>query len=637
MSSMSKEDWERFEQITGSLKIVLESDLEHLRRMDEVKRIGIWNQIEHNQSIFEEEFANRLPRDIMMHSKSEFSFAKLLLAAAAHVNNEKNSITEGFSEKELTLVKNYEKFNVFDILSTDEIVERIHRRGDIYQIVREFYEGQYSDLDRLLDDPEIEKGLRYAFKNYYEKRFDKIRKAVQAYAGKYGPIMVVNQIEQKVWEGIKKSEAERKDIADNLTRRIRDVATKLKSLDKIDTENDTLRDKLRDIEGQILAGKAPSNLAPLESERNRLSQHYLYFEQELADLIDATEKKQRELGTREGELEKAKQEYQKHMQEEKQSIVENELKQIDALKNDLANEARALQEEKGSFQLKRQEIDDRLKQISEALEGKSIRFIAKEDAKLCELNFMGRFNTKMQNFPLKIQSPIEGKAYEIRSWNESSHFKFTEGSASDCPENIRSRYIVAERKYGFFGDRVKKVIIEAVSLNHLKEFGDYGFDTRRANLSELLQLLARFIDSAEVGKYMHVIGVASPTGWDERVMKEIKSTDFAHNYVSRYVSICLIDATTGELVYNPADERITKFVDFFRPQFDRERVERIKNNILRKLSEIDYVVFGEILKETKEERLLVLKAFHDLETDKIYRLRYIKDVGLVLERVRQDS
>jgi hypothetical protein len=634
---MSKEDWERFEQITGSLKVVLESDLEHLRRMDEVKRIGIWNQIEHNQSIFEEEFARRLPRDIMMHSKSEFSFAKLLLAAAAHINNEKNSITESFSEKELALVKNYEKFNVFDILSTDEIVERIHRRGDIYQIVREFYEGQYSDLDRLLDDPEIEKGLRYAFKNYYEKRFDKIRKAVQAYAGKYGPIMVVNQIEQKVWEDIKKSEEERKNISESLRRQIADVASRFKSLDAVEKERGIFDNKLGDVERQAVVGKSEVSLRTLESEKDRLAHSYLGFEGEITDLIEATERKQRELVTREAELERARQEYKQQMQEEKRRLVESELKEIDALKNKLDSERWNLQQGKDALQLKRQELDDRLHQITEALGGNPIRLITKEDAKLCEHNFIARFDAKMQDFPLKIHSPLENKTHEIRSWNEDSHIRSTEGGALNTPANARSRYIISERKYGFFGERITKVIIEAMSLNHLREFEGYGFDARRANLSEFLTLMSRFIDNAEIGKYLHVIGIASPTGWDERVLKEIGSTEFAHNYISRYISICLVDSTTGELVYNPADERITKFVDFFRPQFDRERVERINNNILRRLSEIDHVVFEEVLKDTKEERVLVIKAFHDMAKDKMYRLRYIKDVGLVLERVKQED
>ena len=633
MIQMSKEDWGLFDEVMRLANSVLDSDLEGLRRMDEVKRIDHWNHIEQDQNRLDQEFASRLPRDIAMNSRSNFSFARLLLAAAAHVNGEESPIIERFNSTELALVENFERFNVFDISSTEELVERIDRRGDIYELVMEFYKGQYSDLDAILDNPRIEKDLKYAFKNRYKKRLDGVADAVVAYVRKYGPVKLAGQIEQKVLDNIKQSEEERRSIAESLRNRMADVASKLRSLDQVEREGDLFKDKLRDVERELLAGRDPGGLDALDSEKDRLGQSYLEFEREIAALIEATADKQGELAAREGELDKARQEYEQLSQEDKQRLVENELREIDSLKSELESDARSLEEERSSLQLKRSEMDDRLRQITETLEGKSIRFVTREDAKLCELNLIARFDTKMQSFPLKIDSPIERKTHEVKSWNQESHLRYTEGAAPDAPSNVRSRYIIGDRKFGFFGERVKKVVIEAVSLNHLHDFEEYGFDVRRANLSEFLNVVARFLDSAEIGKYLHVIGIASPTGWDERVARELSSTDFAHNYVSRFVSICLVDSVTGDVVHNPADERIARFVDFFRPEFDREKLERIKGIIMKGLSEKDYVVFEDVAEETMEERLLLNKAFHDLDADKKGRLRYIKDVGLVLEVV----
>ncbi len=635
MADMSGEDWKSFkDEVVRAVNAVLDSDLEQLRRRDEVKRIDLWNQIEHSQNVFDDEYSTRLPRDIAMDTRSKFALSKLLLAAAAHVNGEESPVINQFNEKELTLVENFEKFNVFDILSTQEIVDRIARRGDIYQLVKEFYEGQYSDLDALLDDPSIEKDLKYAFKDKYRKRLDGIVQGVQAYVGKYGPIMVVDQIEQKVWDDIKKSEEERRSIADTLRRRMADVASKLQGLDDVERAGDSFRDRLREIERQLLAGVTPGDLGSLESEKDRLGQSYLDFEREIVALLEATEEKHRELGAREAELEGTRQEYEQQMQEDKQRLVENELREIEALKDELDEEARSLEEERNSLQLKRGEMDDRLQQINDVLEGKSIRFTTKEDAKLCELNLIARFDTKMQAFPVKLYSPIEKKTHEVRSWNSESHLRYSEGGAPDCPSNARSRYIVADRKYGFFGERVKKVVVEAVSLNHLREFEEYGFDVRRVNLAEFLNLVSRFIDSAEIGRYFHVLGIASPTGWDERVEKELTSTEFAHNYVSRNVSICLVDSVTGDIAYNPVDERIAKLAGYFTPEFNRERVERIRNHILDAVTKRDYIVFDDVVEETKEDRASVNKAFHDLDKEKKVHLRYIKGVGLVAEPPR---
>lgn len=635
MEGMSRDDWSRFQdEVTRPVNLVLDSDLEHLRRMTGEKRSALWGQIQQNQTVFEDEFATRLPRDIMMNTRSKFAFAKLLLAAADHGNDEQAAPAAGFNSTELALVENFEKFNVFDVLSTDEIVDRIFRRGDVYDLVRTFYEGQFADLDRLLDDPDIERDIKSAFKVRYNKRLEKIVEGVQTYVGKYGPIIVVNQIEQKVWDDIRKSEEQRKQIADTLRKRMADVASRLGSLDQVESEGDRFTDRLREIEKAMLDGNDPGSLDALQSEKDRLVESYLGFEKDIEGLIQAAQEKQRELEAREAELEKARGEYEQLTQEDKQRLVEGELKEIEALKSELDSEARGLEEEKSSLQIKREELGDRLRQITDAMEGKSLRFMAKEDATLSELNTIARFDTKMQTLPLKVRSPIDGKTYEIKSWKRGSHVKLAESTAPDVPSNLRSRYAIEERKHGVFGEKIEKVVIEAISLNHLREYEEYGFDTRRANLSEFLGLITEVIDSAEVGRYFHVIGIASPTGWDERVKEAIASTEFARNYVSRYVSICLVDSVTGEMLLNPADERISQFADYFRPEFDRERVAKVISHIQKRLSEKDYVVFQDMVEETGEERTFINKAFHEMAEAKKARMRLIKDVGLVLEVLR---
>lgn len=266
-------------------------------------------------------------------------------------------------------------------------------------------------------------------------------------------------------------------------------------------------------------------------------------------------------------------------------------------------------------------------------EGKSLRFITKDDAKLCELNFIARFDMKMHNFPLNISSPIENKTFVIKSWQEDSHIRTSEIDVSaNIPSNISSRYIISEKKNKLSTEKIMKVVITAVSFNHLKEFAEYGLDARRANLAEFLGLITRFIDSAELGKYLHIIGIASPTGWDERVVKEVKSSDFARNYVSRYVSVCLVDSVTGEVFYNLAEERITSFVSFFTPEFKRKKVEKIKKVVLEKLRTKGYVVFNDIVEETRENKAIVHKALCELESEKKEEIRYIKEVGLLVPR-----
>ena len=216
--------------------------------------------------------------------------------------------------------------------------------------------------------------------------------------------------------------------------------------------------------------------------------------------------------------------------------VEEESRKILEIKADEFERKKAeLELEKQKVIEKRDEIEEILKQINTSEED-LLRIVEKDEARFYELNFIGRFDIKMHNFPLKIYSPIENKTFEIKSWQEDSHLKLSEKEANaSMPQNLSSRYVIVEKKYKFFGEKVKRVIIEAISLNHLNEYENYGFDVNKATLAEFLELINKFIDSAEFGKYLHVIGIASPTGWEDKVVKEINSSDFAHNYVSRYV------------------------------------------------------------------------------------------------------
>ncbi len=342
------------------------------------------------------------------------------------------------------------------------------------------------------------------------------------------------------------------------------------------------------------------------------------------------------------ELEKERQAYKEKMQEENQRIVENELKEVARLKDELQNKENTLLAEKEQVEIKKNELSEKLNQITDVMKGKPVRFAARDDAKLYELNCIARFDAKMHHFPLRFYNPLDKKNYTITSWD--SHYRFDSreevfGSENlnyseieaKNPLNARSIYLVEEKRFRLFGDRIKKIAIEAVSYNHLKDYAEHGFDTNRATLSEFLLLLSKSINSAEMGNYLHVIGIASPTGWDERVVQEIKSMKFAHNYVSRYVSVCLIDSVTGDVYYNPADDRIPGFIEFFKPEFDSEKVERVKKHVLEKFRLKDYVVFSDTLEETEENRAIVNKAFYDLENEGRGRTRSIKDVGLVLE------
>lgn len=632
MINSSEGDFKHLDELLRPAELVLSRGLEGIRRRDETERIDLWNRIKENQSKFEEEFLGVLARDLEEEMSGRFCLARLILIAAAYRNGENSLTTGDYNDTEIEMVQDFEKFNVFDVLDTKEIVERIARKEDIYELVIEFYHKEYMKLDDILDNPEIQRDLKLAFKKRYKKRFDKVVEGVQAYVGKYGPVIVVTQIENKIWDTIKESEDRRKSVVAELEKQLNELSSGIASPEEIDEANAKLREDLSAIEAGLAAGNAPQDILNIESQKNGIIERYLDIEKALAAQAEEIGQKRQEIENREEELEQERQEYQEQAQEENSRLLESELNELKTLKEDLLSQEEVFEADREELERKREELDSRLQDIKDALEGKPIRIVAKEDARLCELNFIARFNTKLETYPIKFSSPIDSKKYEIKSWSEGSHIKLAEETMPEMPANTRSRYAVSEKKWGFFGKKSDKVVIEAVSINHLEEFEKYGFDARRANISDFLGIISRFINSAEMGKYFHVLGIASPTGWDNRVKKEIESTDFAHNYVSRNVSICLVDSMTGDVFYNPEDDRISNFVEFFQPQFDKERVAEVKEFIRDRLALKNYVAFDDLLEEVNEKRDIIDKAFYDFEFEKNHRMRIIKDVGVVLEK-----
>ena len=295
MSDAKNIDYQRLEEVLTPVEIVLNGDFEGLRRKDERERTELWNKIKQSHGTFEDDFFLGLSSDLRQELANRFTLSQLLLATVAYANQEESPIMDIFNIKELELVKDFEKFNVFDILSTDEIVQRAARREDIYDLIVDFYKGQYSDLDLLLDDPEIQRDLKVAFKNRYQKRLDKIVESVKAYVGLYGPVFVVTQIEKRIWDTIKESEDRRKKIAEELEGRIGELNSRLEGMDGVDEEHALFAQQLSDIEASLIKGGELEGLTPLESQKDEILAKYLNLEKEMISQVEAINQRRREL------------------------------------------------------------------------------------------------------------------------------------------------------------------------------------------------------------------------------------------------------------------------------------------------------------------------------------------------------
>jgi hypothetical protein len=179
-------DSTRLKQIIQPIDLVLKYDLENLRRENELKRASLWNQVETSNKLYVKEFLASQPVESKDKISSEFMLAKLLLSTAAKLNNDQPLIVKQFNEFELALITEFEKFNVFDILSAEQIADRLNQRKDLRELAFSFYENENIKLDAILESKDIRKDLKIAFNLRYRDRLSKVVQGVQTYIGKYG-------------------------------------------------------------------------------------------------------------------------------------------------------------------------------------------------------------------------------------------------------------------------------------------------------------------------------------------------------------------------------------------------------------------------------------------------------------------
>lgn len=653
MALGDKTDWDCIEKALKPVKRIERKGLQDLLYEDEEKRVELWNKLEEARDFFEDNDSCGADSSLYKDIDSRFALARLKLATSLNESGNYPDITKRFNDTELGLFTIIEEFRFFDDLTTEEIKDKIGRQeGKVYEIVKNYSTRMKSHRDQIFENPEIKPGVANAIKNLMKERTDKIQEGVIEYM-RLGPIEErISEIESAV-HTIIESEQKRGQISAEVQEKLDHLEDELEEARTAAAMKDDLENKLVEMEKQLMQkdfekSLLKNNMNNLENEKAGIIDRYSLLDDLLQKRINEVDEKRKDLEAKEDEIRDMRGSLQGDMKEENDRIIQEELDKIGVMKGDIQTQMDTIENEKLRLQFQKEEIDEKFNEMKKAIEGgdSSTRFVPKDLAKLYEMDLIGRFDMKMHELPMKITNPINDKTHKIKSW-EGSHAKTDEKdkifdmfkdelSISDIetqvPLNVRSQYMIGKKRFKLIGRMEPKTIIEAMVFNHWKEYAKNGFDTKPVILSELNSILVRLIDKAEQGKYFHVIAIASPTGWDERIRTYVKSEEFNKNYVSRYISICLVDNETGELIYNEADERIKDYIKFFEPKFDNEKVMISKAHIKKEHQYDDYVVLEDIMNETGIDMRLVKKAFYELEEEGLGKVMFIKNVGIILKK-----
>ena len=454
----------------------------------------------------------------------------------------------------------------------------------------------------------------------------------------------VFEVAKQIIEQTRLSREDRVRVSTVTDERMKQLTGKFVEYDTINGQNNEYRIKVHQLrvkllKGEITPDEAKVALAGLAQERDALQAKYAGLVEQLDTQMKNIDAEVASLDERATNLTRQRDQYHSALHMEVKWLAEGELKELAELRETLKKRRVSLVEEKGLIFNRKEELAESFSLVEDVLGQKRTRYISAETARASELDFLARFDMKMNAFPVKIFSPFEAMTYTVNGWRSHNHYDAGQvpqaaGAApgTALPVNAGSVYAIQEKKgWGINWDKPmspvsfsddswgshsgayistgfasypiergtgkKKVVAEAFSYCNLKDYADLGFDTRPVTLPTLMGILQPIIGAAEAGDYYHVIGIASPTGWDEGVIAWVTGTAYA----SRNVAVCLIDSVLGEVYYNKSDNRILSYADYYRHEFDKERVDKIKTVIRADFESVEYLEFEKIFEKTSED------------------------------------
>ncbi|PKL59003.1 MAG: hypothetical protein CVV34_00225, partial [Methanomicrobiales archaeon HGW-Methanomicrobiales-5] len=132
------------------------------------RRIELWNQIRTNFDRYQDGECGTFLRDLDSHFRSQFDAALVALAVSVKANGESFDAVRIFSDEELGLYERVERYNVFELLTVNDIKKRLIRQDEnLLSLLHDYYIEMDSWVDASLENTEI----RLTLRGYLKKRW----------------------------------------------------------------------------------------------------------------------------------------------------------------------------------------------------------------------------------------------------------------------------------------------------------------------------------------------------------------------------------------------------------------------------------------------------------------------------------
>ncbi|RLI84131.1 MAG: hypothetical protein DRP01_08395 [Archaeoglobales archaeon] len=340
----------------------------------------------------------------------------------------------------------------------------------------------------------------------------------------------------------------------------------------------------------------------------------------LGDTIAAWKSKTGEIEKIKEEMRKEVEDKLKRIEEERKKIeiarreVEEKEREVKAKEEEIRRELERVEREKFEIEKVKEEIERKEREIKDAEERikkeleklkfvkaveKGSRFVTAEEVKALKLTFIGRLEKKLGD-----EVRIFGRKFKVK----------VEIERNGVGAKLEEKKIIG---------RGEEIEFKAIFVYRDDRLGDVGIDTDPLTLEEVLP----FVEREMMGRQVFLC-IASPTGFEGKVKEFVNGEEFHKNFLSKRLSLCLLDMGTGEIVYNRHDQIAREFAKICEMEMDEEKIEKAVKCIKAKLEGRDWIKLEDSL-DCGDEKV-VKTAFYRIADEEGWVVKYIEDVGLVL-------
>jgi hypothetical protein len=267
--------------------------------------------------------------------------------------------------------------------------------------------------------------------------------------------------------------------------------------------------------------------------------------------------------------------------------------------------------------------------------------VTAETARQLELTFFSRFDQAVRRLQ-RVRSPVDGRWVRVPDWTaihrEDPPLLPPRGRAAVVPygtpigvgvspQNLTSVYHV-NAKAGHGGSFALGALCFWPAATDPAE----SVPVRPATVKELTAILERAADTGQSGGALYVLAIAAPAGFDPAAVEAIAGSPSTRSFHSPHLAPCLVDLSSNTLTYNPADRRITQFLDLFAGELEEEAIRRVAQYIRQALLTRQSQSEAEVAAATKAPLQVVQRAFALLEAEGPYIVEQLRGLGRVISR-----